>query len=464
MSYIFLQHMILPPLANFVTSHTFNTDSTVFFKTHDSWKTVSFPNKESDGNGGLDELIKCSVPATFGMGEKEVYDESYRKALVFKDQFYSTFPIHELFKSYITSHLFGDTDWNKFDLVLEPDKLNVYQKDGFFNKHQDTPRSNTFIGTCVVIFPTTFTGGKLFVEKNGITETFKSHTCHTTCVAFYGDCNHWISPVTSGTRVTLSYNILLLPKPTIESPISTGTVAKIKDELERIKEFDGYYAISCQYEYTVSTVENLVENSLKGIDRTIFNILQKNQYNPIISSCLKFVDEYDSDDDEFPFCGANDCSIDEGDDYGCDGILEEDSIYYDSKGNQKCSICSNNFGLVNICKECFIKTCKSCKTSCVPKCHYTDGHFWCIQSPRNFHVIADVVYAKNFNNSYFPTNGTLDILRRKFNAKIVKHNQIRWLTDYPTRFTEETTISGIYGNDPASSLDIYQSFCFLFKK
>jgi len=50
-------------------------------------------------------------------------------------------------------------------VTAELHKLNVYQKDGFFLSHRDTPRNQEMFGSLVICLPIMFTGGVLTVKK-----------------------------------------------------------------------------------------------------------------------------------------------------------------------------------------------------------------------------------------------------------------------------------------------------------
>ncbi|KAJ7738026.1 hypothetical protein B0H14DRAFT_3516169 [Mycena olivaceomarginata] len=136
------------------------------------------------GNAKEEDLVALASAcdrATFGMDQKDVLDECYRKA--------------------------GKMDLAKFaarpDVVasglvdaISPDILQGQTTDGpgsFFKAHM--------IGSLVVIFPTAHTGGALTLEHAGATLAY---------VAFYSDVTHAVEPVKTGHRVTLRYNLFLL--------------------------------------------------------------------------------------------------------------------------------------------------------------------------------------------------------------------------------------------------------------
>ena len=89
-------------------------------------------------------------------------------------------------------------------LTVRPYKLVIYKESGHFDAHRDTVRGDGHIGTLVIILNSEYTGGELEVTHGGRTEVV---TGPYNWVAMYGDCLHKINPVTSGTRVSLIYDI-----------------------------------------------------------------------------------------------------------------------------------------------------------------------------------------------------------------------------------------------------------------
>ena len=64
------------------------------------------------------------------------------------------------------------------------------------------------VGTLVVSLPSAHTGGELIVEHGGESVTYQTSKQDLSFVAFYADCRHEVKPVTSGYRVTLTFNLL----------------------------------------------------------------------------------------------------------------------------------------------------------------------------------------------------------------------------------------------------------------
>ncbi|KAF8425078.1 hypothetical protein L210DRAFT_3567602 [Boletus edulis BED1] len=107
---------------------------------------------------------------------------------------------------------------------MELYKLNIYGKGDFFKAHKDTPRSQDMFGSLVVVFPSAHEGGQLVLRHRDkewtvdLTEKFMTKSEPSVCfIAFFGDIEHEVLPVTSGYCVTLTYNLY-------HKPIHPGTL------------------------------------------------------------------------------------------------------------------------------------------------------------------------------------------------------------------------------------------------
>src|SRR5437879_2471964 len=85
----------------------------------------------------------------------------------------------------------------------------VYGAGQFFVPHQDSEEADAMVGSLVVTLPSSFKGGALVVRHAGMSATYRSPKKSLSLVAFYADCRHEVRPVTSGYRVTLTYNLFL---------------------------------------------------------------------------------------------------------------------------------------------------------------------------------------------------------------------------------------------------------------
>ncbi|MCP2279068.1 2OG-Fe(II) oxygenase [Nocardia amikacinitolerans] len=94
------------------------------------------------------------------------------------------------------------------ELSAELHSMLVYERGQFFQRHQDSEKAGGMIGTLVVTLPSAFTGGELVIEQQGTKVTDQGSPEELSFVAFYGDCEHEVLPVTDGFRITLTYNLV----------------------------------------------------------------------------------------------------------------------------------------------------------------------------------------------------------------------------------------------------------------
>lgn len=88
---------------------------------------------------------------------------------------------------------------------------------GKFKPHVDTPRSPSQFGSLVVCLPVEHKGGQLKVRHKGEEMGFdwsgsRDDPGHAGIrwAAFYSDCEHEVLEVTSGHRLTLTYNLYVV--------------------------------------------------------------------------------------------------------------------------------------------------------------------------------------------------------------------------------------------------------------
>ena len=199
----------------------------------------------------LDKLEKACEPATFGLNDKDVYDEAYRKAgklnvedfmlhfnaeraglieaartLLFPGQEEKVVVRAELYKL----NLYGKLVTSRTTLVGRQQSSHL-GRGAFFKAHKDTPRSKNMFGSLVVVFPTAHEGGTLLLRQDSREWTFDSAAILSRAqqaqplgdgaavprsaafIAFFSDVEHEVTPVLSGHRVTITYN-LYFAKPT----------------------------------------------------------------------------------------------------------------------------------------------------------------------------------------------------------------------------------------------------------
>ena len=177
------------------------------------------------------------------------------------------------------------------NISLVPHKLNIYGPGGFFKSHKDTPcNPEKPIGTIVIMLPNDHQGGDLVIEDRGLKCVFKSDELEENTlrwVVFYGDYAHSVKPVTSGYRVTITYNIY------IDSADNESTYNDEKylnghpDESQNVKLnlcaiLRSLSVLSCNsqagagilltHEYPI---DNLQTGLLKSSDASLYQMLQK---------------------------------------------------------------------------------------------------------------------------------------------------------------------------------------------
>ncbi len=280
-----------------------------------------FPLKNTD------ELVKYCEKSKYGMGKQHVLDENYRKAFsLTSDKFVTSFNpynhkelIVEINKLFITHNF----------LVL--DKINIYEKEGFFRVHKDTPKPG-LLGTLVVSLPSEFTGGELEIDKEPI--QMNSET-DVTWVAFFSERDHQVLPVKDGTRITLTYSIY-----------SNGLDRDIKLDGDTYKLI--HSVPDKKFEKLAYGCDNMSVSkfTIKGTDSELFEWLRNNGLNPTIESFYKHRcngygytecwDEFDSDGycTDFVDECLNDVLVSKyGDNYRPDEntYIITDKYYYENK-------------------------------------------------------------------------------------------------------------------------------------
>jgi hypothetical protein len=116
---------------------------------------------------------------------------------------------------------------NECELEAVFDKLLLYEGGQFFKPHQDSEKSDEMVGTLVVILPSTYSGGVVTVEHRDEKKIFRrieSQASELSLLAFYADCQHTVSPIKSGVRVALTYQLRLGASTSVPSLSIPGEV------------------------------------------------------------------------------------------------------------------------------------------------------------------------------------------------------------------------------------------------
>ena len=106
----------------------------------------------------------------------------------------------------------------------------LYGPGQFFVPHTDTEKNDAMIGTLTVTLPSSHTGGEFIVEHGGKSVTYRSTRDSLSLVAFYADCLHQVTPVRTGYRVVLTFNLLMRGTPAASADGPVGELARYLGE------------------------------------------------------------------------------------------------------------------------------------------------------------------------------------------------------------------------------------------
>jgi len=214
-------------------------------------------------------------------------------------------PVHELSAEKFTLDWYPTQILDEIHSALVPDakgviaelsKLTIYSKGASYKAQQEQPRGPTCFGTLIVCLPVPFKGGYLKLEHMGERKTFDwtgvlnyagsaigkdkedkirnfVPSPQLQWVAFYGDIQHEMTPVTDGNRLTLTY---ILHRTTAPDPNTDHLFLRAKNlnlALRAALADPAFYpqgariAYYCRYLYeenSLSQVEAKLKKGTKG--------------------------------------------------------------------------------------------------------------------------------------------------------------------------------------------------------
>ncbi|KAK6814047.1 hypothetical protein RU639_010478 [Aspergillus parasiticus] len=245
----------------------------------------------------LQQLASDCSPATFGRGNQDVLDPSYRQAgkmepANFATTFYpADFRIITLIERILLPSVSSDKENSMQGRVISAElyKLNIYSSpSGLFKSHVDTPCSVRQVGSLVVCLPTAFKGDNLLVRHRGKEVDFDWAPKSATAIqwaAFYSDCSHEIKTVTEGARLTLTYYLCVtMPEhasKVIPSSLVEPWTLPIYGQLDAFfhnSQFlpnGGVLGIYCAHAYahTSKVADTNLSLTLKGSDLVLYSVL-----------------------------------------------------------------------------------------------------------------------------------------------------------------------------------------------
>ena len=259
-----------------------------FDKGKSSQSKVDFYSAVSAANN-LPAQIECLVSqcqeATFGVGGRDVLDQKYRKALKMDPADFSInfHPFDCGIIDCVCDLLLPEHEAGGLHVQLY--KLNIYEAGGKFKSHVDTPRSLNQFGSLVVYLPSAHQGGELVIRHQGHTTTHSwgDKDSSLAWAAFYSDCEHEVLEVTSGFRITLTYNLYWTPlvEPRAAPPLSIHHIPLFKEVQEALRDLyflprGGTIGFRCAHLYPRNRQGRRegVPYCLKGVDRVLWMALQ----------------------------------------------------------------------------------------------------------------------------------------------------------------------------------------------
>ena len=222
-------------------------------------------------------IITKASQAPYGRGEATIVDADVRRVWQLEPSQFA------LRNDAWNEALTGIVDAVKHDLGIrgkvsaELYKLLVYDKGSFFKPHRDTEKIAGMFGTLVVCLPSRHEGGTLILEHDGQTKRIdfggKDSDFQMRYVGFYADCRHEVTPVKSGYRVCLVYNLASAGKKQPEVPHRAAAVAEVAKLLKMLlsaPEPLNKLAIPFTHQYTEASFG---PKQLKGADRAQADVL-----------------------------------------------------------------------------------------------------------------------------------------------------------------------------------------------
>ena len=182
--------------------------------------TIAFPVQAAQ----IASLIEAADRAPYGKGPETILDTSVRNCWQIDA---SKFQVgggrwDETFGSILDSVAKG-LGLPRECVEAQPYKLLVYEQGGFFRPHRDSEKAERMVATLVIGLPCDSAGGELVVRHAAREETLEVSVrdpWELAYAAFYADCRHETLPVREGHRISLVYNVTVLPGSSEHVPTS----------------------------------------------------------------------------------------------------------------------------------------------------------------------------------------------------------------------------------------------------
>lgn len=186
---------------------------------------LSFPLKTKV----VEALISQCEQAPFGKGTKTLVDTKVRRTFELSPD---RFQISEEWNAQVAAAVAEVAEKLGLppgELHAELYKLLVYRRGDFFKAHRDSEKDDGMVASLIIVLPNAFNGGELTVRQSASrVRQFQFPEAASglgiSYAAFYADCEHEVSKLSSGARICLCYNLILrTTTPANPKPRNTAT-------------------------------------------------------------------------------------------------------------------------------------------------------------------------------------------------------------------------------------------------
>jgi len=232
----------------------------------------------------VDWIVEHGEPAPYGQGGETLRDSDVRHAIRLAARGaarVSGFDVHEVLDE-IEASLSPRTH-----LAATLLDVLVYPPGGHFVRHKDTPYSADLVGTLIIGLPIAHTGGEFQVEDRVVDWSGNIDRERLPWVAFFGDADHEIRPVTSGARVTLVYSLALTDQPRVD-PRWTTRLAGVRSAARQVEmPPEGMIMIACtRHVIGLDGPQPLGVDALRGTDRDVADTLLAAGLRVAVRTCI----------------------------------------------------------------------------------------------------------------------------------------------------------------------------------
>jgi hypothetical protein len=264
-------------------------NSAVFYMGPQKYVSERFELTDKEQRSQFEQ--ECMKPASFGLGEKTVYDENVRRGKTWCCQEADGY-------TYGSDKQLRDTIANLIAAPAENIKVlasraHLYETGGFFAKHRDTRKTYRpgHFGT-IVVFPPweEFTGGELVVGGEKIDVAALLKDCKPdeyVAVAFLASAEHEVLPVLSGRRWALQYDAFFTHEFMETYSTDCGITGQAVERVERDRLFRLF---NCQGDDIIVPANNTYAQSdvvLLGSDQRLNEVMQRLGYHQGVLVALK---------------------------------------------------------------------------------------------------------------------------------------------------------------------------------